>query len=57
MDMRSFAQSMEMKWRLHAPDVFTSDVIADAPADDGETTEDEKPPTTDLRGRKVSTDD
>ena len=43
--MKVFAQSMEAKWRLHAPEAFTSDVIADAPADDG-TTEDEKPPTT-----------
>jgi hypothetical protein len=52
--MRAFAQSMEAKWRLKAPEAFYSDVIADAPADDG-TTKDEKPSTTDLRGRKEST--
>jgi hypothetical protein len=34
MNLKLFAQSMEAKWRLNAPDEFFSDVIADAPADD-----------------------
>lgn len=52
MSLKKHAQTMETKWRLHAPEAFTSDVMEMALVDDKETED-----TTDLRGRRVSTDE
>jgi len=60
--MMRFAQTMETKWRLKAPEAFYSDVMEWALADD-ELTEDEKEdnataarrPEDRERGRQVST--
>lgn len=47
--MLRFAQTMEAKWKLKAPEAFYSDEMENARADDDET-KDEPKEDTDLRG-------